>query len=29
MKITGVETICLHYRMPYALTYPRGEYQYR
>jgi D-arabinonate dehydratase/D-galactarolactone cycloisomerase len=29
MKITGVETICLHYRMPYALTYPRGEYQER
>jgi D-galactarolactone cycloisomerase len=29
MKITGVETICLHYRMPYALTYARGEYQER
>jgi D-arabinonate dehydratase/D-galactarolactone cycloisomerase len=29
MKITGVETICLHYRMPYPLTYARGEYQER
>ncbi|MDY0883583.1 mandelate racemase/muconate lactonizing enzyme family protein [Dongia soli] len=29
MKITGIETFCLRYRMPYALTYPRGEYQER
>jgi D-arabinonate dehydratase/D-galactarolactone cycloisomerase len=29
MKITGVETICLNYRMPYPLTYARGEYQER
>jgi D-galactarolactone cycloisomerase len=29
MKITGVETICLKYDMPYALTYARGEYQTR
>ncbi len=29
MIITGIETICLHYRMPYALTYARGEYQER
>ena len=29
MKITRVETICLHYEMPYALTYARGEYQER
>jgi D-galactarolactone cycloisomerase len=29
MKITGLETFCLDYHMPYALTYPRGEYQSR
>lgn len=29
MKITGIETFCLHWRMPYALTYPRGEYDER
>ena len=29
MKITRIETICLHYEMPYALTYARGEYQER
>jgi D-arabinonate dehydratase/D-galactarolactone cycloisomerase len=29
MKITSVETICLRYQMPYALTYARGEYQER
>ncbi len=29
MKITGIETICLSYKMPYALTYARGEYQTR
>ena len=29
MKITAIETICLSYRMPYALTYARGEYQVR
>lgn len=29
MKITGLETFCLEYRMPYPLTYPRGEYQSR
>jgi D-galactarolactone cycloisomerase len=29
MIITGVETICLRYRMPYALTYARGEYDER
>jgi D-galactarolactone cycloisomerase len=29
MKITHVETFCLSYRMPYALTYARGEYQER
>ena len=29
MKITGVETFCLDYRMPYPLTYARGEYQTR
>ncbi len=29
MKITGIETFCLNYDMPYALTYPRGEYQGR
>lgn len=29
MKITGIETICLSYDMPYSLTYARGEYQTR
>jgi L-alanine-DL-glutamate epimerase-like enolase superfamily enzyme len=29
MKITAIETYCLHYRMPYALTYARGEYDER
>lgn len=29
MIITDVETICLRYRMPYALTYARGEYRER
>jgi len=29
MKITGVETFCLHCKMPYALTYARGEYDER
>jgi D-arabinonate dehydratase/D-galactarolactone cycloisomerase len=29
MKITGIETICLSYAMPYSLTYARGEYQTR
>lgn len=29
MKITGLETFCLDYHMPYPLTYPRGEYQSR
>jgi D-galactarolactone cycloisomerase len=29
MQITHVETFCLHYRMPYPLTYARGEYQDR
>lgn len=29
MKITGIETFCLHYKMPYALTYARGEYNER
>ena len=29
MKITGLETFCLDYQMPYPLTYPRGEYQSR
>jgi D-galactarolactone cycloisomerase len=29
MKITGVETLCLKYQMPYALTYARGEYDTR
>ena len=29
MKITGVETFCLNYAMPYELTYARGEYQTR
>jgi D-galactarolactone cycloisomerase len=26
VKITGIETFCLRYAMPYALTYARGEY---
>ena len=29
MKITGIETFCLSYDMPYALTFARGEYQTR
>lgn len=29
MRITGVETICLRYQMPYPLTYARGEFQTR
>lgn len=29
MKITGLETFCLDHRMPYSLTYARGEYQSR
>ncbi|CAN5556206.1 mandelate racemase/muconate lactonizing enzyme family protein [soil metagenome] len=29
MKITGIETFCLHHKMPYALTYARGEYDER
>ncbi|HEY2112584.1 MAG TPA: mandelate racemase/muconate lactonizing enzyme family protein, partial [Dongiaceae bacterium] len=29
MKITGIETFCLRYDMPYALTYARGEYSTR
>ena len=29
MKITGIETFCLSYDMPYPLTYSRGEYQGR
>jgi D-arabinonate dehydratase/D-galactarolactone cycloisomerase len=29
MIITAVETICLQFRMPYALTYARGEYSER
>jgi D-galactarolactone cycloisomerase len=29
MKITGLETFCLDYQMPYPLTYARGEYQAR
>jgi D-arabinonate dehydratase/D-galactarolactone cycloisomerase len=29
MKITAIETVCLSYSMPYALTYARGEYQTR
>ena len=29
MKITGLETFCLDYQMPYPLTYARGEYQSR
>lgn len=26
MKITGIETFCLSWKMPYTLTYARGEY---
>ena len=29
MRITGIETIPLAYRMPYSLTYARGEYDLR
>ena len=29
VRITGVETFCLRYDMPYALTYARGEYSTR
>ena len=29
MKITAIETFCLRYDMPYALTYARGEYAQR
>jgi D-galactarolactone cycloisomerase len=29
MRITGIETFCLHCRMPYPLTYARGEYDER
>ena len=29
MKITAIETFCLRYDMPYALTYARGEYSHR
>ena len=29
MKITAIETFCLRYDMPYALTFARGEYQSR
>ena len=29
MRITGIETFCLRYDMPYALTYARGEYSTR
>jgi D-arabinonate dehydratase/D-galactarolactone cycloisomerase len=29
MRITGIETIPLAYRMPYPLTYARGEYRTR
>ena len=29
MKITGIETFCLHCKMPYPLTYARGEYNER
>jgi D-galactarolactone cycloisomerase len=29
LKITGIETFCLRYEMPYALTYARGEYAVR
>ena len=26
MKITAIESVCLHAKMPYALTYAMGEY---
>jgi D-galactarolactone cycloisomerase len=29
MRITGIETFALEYRMPYPLTYARGEYSTR
>ena len=29
MRITGIETFCLRYDMPYALIYARGEYSTR
>ena len=29
MRITGIETIALQYRMPYSLTFARGEYDIR
>jgi D-arabinonate dehydratase/D-galactarolactone cycloisomerase len=29
MKITGIETFCLAWRMPYAITYAKGEYRDR
>jgi D-galactarolactone cycloisomerase len=29
VKITGIQTFCLRYQMPYALTYARGEYSVR
>ena len=29
MKITGIETFCLAWRMPYAIAYANGEYQDR
>ncbi|MDA0219889.1 MAG: mandelate racemase/muconate lactonizing enzyme family protein [Proteobacteria bacterium] len=29
MKITGIETFCLAWRMPYAIAYAKGEYQDR
>ena len=29
MRLTHIETFCLHDRMPYPLTYARGEYQER
>lgn len=29
MKITAIQTFCLRYEMPYALTYARGEYLVR
>ena len=29
MKITGIETFCLSWHMPYAIAYAKGEYQDR
>ena len=29
MKITGIETFCLAWRMPYPITYAKGEYRDR